>query len=151
MSRAGREPAEDLKRRLSAACQEVGLVVSSARMTLVKGEKLRVIHVAASSHGWPHELPMVSLMAVISTGGDWNRTVDVRCSATDENPLSLCIPWMKGRGQVRLEELVEQLRETLNEREQVIAAIKCGIDGPYTFERSVWEVPDFLSGLNLDS
>ena len=48
-----------------------------------------------------------------------------------------------------LEELVEQLGETLGEREQVVAAIKCGIEGPYKFERSVWEVPDLLSGLNF--
>ena len=146
MSRAGREPAEDLKRRLKAACQDVGLVVSSARMTLVRERNVRVIHVAASPDSWPHELPMVSLMTVISTSGDWNRTVDVRCGATEDNPLSISIPWMKGRGQVPLEQLVEQLRETLDEREQVIAAIKCGIEGPYSFERSVWEVPNFFSG-----
>ncbi len=33
MTRAGREPAEDVKRRLVAACQEVGLQVKSATCT----------------------------------------------------------------------------------------------------------------------
>ena len=57
---------------------------------------------------------------------------------------------MKGRNKVALEELIEQLRETFHEREQVIAAIKLGIAGPYTFKRSIWDVPDLLSGPDLD-
>jgi hypothetical protein len=36
MTRAGREPVEDVKRRLVAACQEVGLVVKTATMHLSK-------------------------------------------------------------------------------------------------------------------
>ena len=149
MSRAGREPAEDLKRRLVAACQEVGLTVSSARMFLQKEDGVRIIHVAAAPDSWEYESPMTSVMAMISINGEWSRTVDVRCCATDDSPLSGKTPWMKGRGQVALEELVEQLCETLDEREQVIAAIKCGIEGPYKFERSVWEVTDLLSGLTF--
>ncbi len=38
MSRAGREPAEDVKRRFVAACQEVGLVVENANMHLMKDQ-----------------------------------------------------------------------------------------------------------------
>ena len=43
MSRAGREPAEDVKRRFVAACQEVGLTVTRARMHLMKDIKARLI------------------------------------------------------------------------------------------------------------
>ena len=146
MSRAGREPAEDLKRRLAAACEEVGLTVSSARMILQKDRGVRIIHVAAAPDSWPHEIPMLSLMAVISMNGQCGSTVDVRCCATEIDPVLGNTPWMKGRGEVAHNELVEQLRETLDEREQVIAAMKFGIDGPYKFERSVWQIPDFLSG-----
>ena len=149
MSRAGREPAEDLKRRLVAACQEVGLTVSSANMILAKERRSRLIHVGAGPDGWPHEIPVASLMARITMDGQWDGTVDIRCCATDDNPLAGNTPWMKGRDNVPLPELVEQLRETLDEREQVIAAIRVGIDGPYRFRRSVWEVPNLLGGLEL--
>ena len=149
MSRAGREPAEDLKKRLVAACQEVGLRVSSARMALLKEEGARVIHVNGCPENWPHECPMLGVMASITTGGQWNGMVDIRCCGTEDDPVSGRTPWMKGRSNVMLEELVEQLRETLDEREKVIAAIKFGIEGPYRFERSVWEVPDLLGGLGI--
>ena len=54
MSRAGREPAEDVKRRLAAACQEAGLYVSSANMILLKEKEARLINVAAGPEHWPH-------------------------------------------------------------------------------------------------
>jgi len=47
MSRAGREPAEDIKRRIVAACQEVGLAIRSARMYLCDDDT-RIIYVYAS-------------------------------------------------------------------------------------------------------
>ncbi len=50
---------------------------------------------------------------------------------------------------VKLGELVEQLQETLDEREQVIAAIRLGVDGPYCFARSVWKRFDPMGGMNL--
>ena len=147
MSRAGREPAEDLKKRLVAACQEVGLTVGSAQMILRKEAGTRMIHVDGCPENWPHESPMLGLMVNITTGGQWNGTVDIRCCGTEDDPVSGRTPWMKGRSNVMLEELVEQLRETLDERQKVIAAIKFGIEGPYRFERSVWEVVDLLGGL----
>jgi hypothetical protein len=52
---------------------------------------------------------------------------------------------MRGRGTVPFPELIEQLRQTLTEREQVIAAAKRGDPGPYKFERSVWATFDPLA------
>ena len=63
MTRAGREPAEELKRRLVAACQEVGLTVASARMYLVKDAGACVVHVEGKVAGWPHETPTLSILA----------------------------------------------------------------------------------------
>ncbi len=127
MSRAGREPAEDVKRRLVAGCQEVGLEVASARMYLLKEHGVRVIHVAASAEDWPHENSMLSVMARVMVSGQWDETVDIRCCATEDDPIGMSGPWMKGRSHVPLASLVEELRTTLQEREQVIAAMKCGI------------------------
>ena len=64
MSRAGREPAEDVKRRLVAACQEVGLMIGNANMHLIKEAGARVIHVGASLPGWPHDTPMMSVSSL---------------------------------------------------------------------------------------
>ena len=51
MSRAGREPTEDVKRHLVAACKEVGLAVSSARMHLIKDAGIRMVYVETSPPG----------------------------------------------------------------------------------------------------
>jgi len=54
---------------------------------------------------------------------------------------------MKGRSAVPFGELIEQLQETLKERDVVIAATESGVAGPYRFERSVWEQVDLLGHL----
>ena len=55
--------------------------------------------------------------------------MDVRCVAVDEEPPRGWAPWMPGLGAVRLGEPIEQLRETLAERQQVLAAIRTGRRG----------------------
>ncbi len=147
MTRAGREPAEDVKRRLVAACQEVGLTVTSARMHLVREAGARVVHVEGTVAGWSHEVPTLSVLASVKEAGDWPESVDIRCVGSDEDPAMLNGPWMKGRSKVAFGGLVEQLQETLKEREMVIAAVKSGVPGPYRFERSVWEQVDLLGPL----
>lgn len=148
MTRAGREPAEDVKRRLVAACEEVGLIVVNASMHLSPQSGARVIHVGASLPGWNYESPTISLMARVTITGQWPDFVDVRCCGTEKNPSQTLGPWMRGRGMVPFLELIEQLRQTLAEREQVIAAAKKGIPGPYNFERSVWAPFDLLDDLS---
>lgn len=140
MSRAGREPAEDIKRRLVAACQEVGLTVKSARMCKVNHAGVRVVYSEANIPDWPHEVSTVCVQATVDFSGRCS-AVDIRCTATDDDPMRLDSPCMR-RGQVSFAELVEQLRETLDEREQVIAATKMGLTGPYRFSRSVWVAPN---------
>lgn len=147
MSRAGREPAEDVKRRLVAACQEVGLTIDSARMILLKERGHRVVHVGASVPGWPHECPMLSVMAYVKVTGDWPEGVDVRCVASDEDPVTVMGPRMTGRGCVPFSRLVDQLGDTLKEREEVMRLVKSGLQGPYKFERSVWDDVDLLKGV----
>ena len=142
MSRAGREPAEDVKRRLVVACQEVGLTIAGARMHLVEDIGARVVMVDASVPGWGHETATVCVMALVGLTGAWPEAVSMRCVATDEDPVMSDGPWMRGRDKVPFSELIQQLSETLEERAQVIAAVKGGAPGPYRFERSVWEEVD---------
>ncbi len=55
---------------------------------------------------------------------------------------------MQGRGEVLLGERIEQIRETLAERQQVLAALQTGRRGPFKFERTVWKVVDLFTGWN---
>jgi hypothetical protein len=148
MTRAGREPAEDVKRRLVAACQEVGLLVKTATMHLSKEFGTRLIHVDASLPDWPHETGMLSVMAKVGVAGEWPKSVDIRCLASRENPTSVTGPWMKGRDEVPFQNLIEELQATLSEREQVIATAESGVAGPYVFEKSLWKNVDLLEGFD---
>lgn len=149
MTRAGREPAEDLKRRLAAACQEVGLKVASANMYLIQDGTCRAVFVGASPANWRHGTRMLSIMATIPVTGQWPDFVDIRCSATEDETPRMGCPWMRGRDHVPLSALVDELCATLDEREQVIAAQKLGLPGPYRFEGSVWQRVDPLDSLDL--
>ena len=75
---------------------------------------------------------MACVLATVPVSGEWPEFVDSRCSASDEDSVMSVFtsPHMKGRGRVPLSELVEQLRETLDEREKVVAAVKLGVSGP---------------------
>ena len=80
MSRAGREPAEDVKRRLIAACAAVGQE-ATGMMRLI--DDVRLILVTTST---------VELIARVPISGDWPAVVDVRCG-TSENLLD---PFLRG-------------------------------------------------------
>jgi hypothetical protein len=122
MSRAGKEPAEDVKRRLIAACAEVGQK-ATAVMRLVDDQRLICV-----------DTPTVSLIARVPISGEWPATVDVRCGT----PEGVFGPWLRGPTLVPFDELVPMLRRTLDERERVIAAMQLGIEGPFRFEGSEW-------------
>ena len=149
MLRAGREPAEDVKRRLIAASEEVGLSVVNASMHLIKDAGVRVVYVGASVAGWAHAEPTLSVMANVKVSGDWPEFVDLRCVGSDKDPVTITGPWMKGRSKVPFPNLIEELIETLKERKQVMASVNSGIECPYKFERSVWDYVNPLRGLKL--
>jgi len=146
MNRAGREPAEDVKRRIVAACHAAGLRVKTARMYLRKFQRDRIVLVAASPVDWSAERPMVTILTTVGMCGQWSGEVDVRCSAGKDEPVVKFwdIPVMQGRNTVPMHELSRQLCETMEEREQVVAAMRLGVSGPYTFERSRWQKPGAL-------
>ena len=144
MTRAGREPAEDVRRRLVSACQEVGLTATDATMRSLPSGGARLIYVGASFPDWPYKAATVSLMASVPVNGMWPETIDIRCCATEGDPALIFGPWLRSRMNAPFAELVEQLQATLEERAQVIVAAKAGIAGPYRFENSVWDVVDLM-------
>ncbi len=143
MNRAGREPAEDVKRRMVSACQEVGLVVNHANMQLDRASSQRLVHVGASVAEWPHAVPTLSIMAWVPISGGHPQTVDIRCAGADDDPVLGNTLWMRGRGQVPFAQLIGELHDTLAERHQVLAFLRAGLPGPYRFEKTVWAGIDF--------
>ena len=143
MNRAGREPAEDVKRRLAAACEESGLNVSSARMYLNKTEGLRVVMVCDWLPDQQFDRPLITLLTTVGVDGRWSGRVDIRCSAADLGSARRFwdIPTLRGRSDVMVDDLINQIGETVSEWQQVIAAMKLGIPGPYPFKASRWECP----------
>ena len=142
MNRAGREPAEDVKRRIVAACEQAGLTVLSARMYLRHDQNDRVIVVQAGIKERPYEQCSISILTIVTIAGDWSGKLDIRCAADSKGDSNVWdMPMMRGRGAVPLEELVEALRRTVEEQEQVIAALKMGVDGPYSFADTRWDKP----------
>lgn len=123
-------------------------MINNANMHLIKEHGVRLIDVGASIPSWPGETPMLSLMANVGVNGQWPETVDVRCTGANGEPLGLG-PWMKGRHAVPFQNLIEQLRETLEEREHVIAMVQEGIAGPYVFKQTVWDTIDLLQGMDF--
>ncbi len=148
MTRAGREPAEDAKRRIVAACREAGLAVLSARMHLRHDQGDRVICVCAGAPERPFKRVTISIMTAVTLRGDWTRVLDIKCAAAEcdsDSPGVWDVPVMLGREAVPLDGLAEALRRTAEEQGQVIAARKMGIDGPYTFEHTLWEMSSNLA------
>ncbi len=127
---------------LCARLKKLGLVVTNATMCLLPNGGARLIHVGASLPEWPYETPTIGLMASVPVTGLWPETIDIRCCATEGDPALNFGPWLKSRMNAPFAELLEPLQATLEERAQVIAAIKAGIAGPYHFEHSVWDVID---------
>lgn len=149
MSRAGREPAEDIKRRLVHICREADLKVTTARMYLRREQGDRLVLIGATRENLREERWIVSIITIVGTNGDWDGEVDIRCSISPEDLLAQvggsCLV-MRGRNAVPFEDLKRQLRDTLDEREQVMAALNIGIEGPYTFRRARWEDPMDVAG-----
>jgi hypothetical protein len=100
--------------------------------------------VAASPTDWPPGSDLFTVSGIVSVRGDWPAWVTICCGAADDDAGLAGGVWMKGREQTPLAALVEELRQTLAEREQVIAAMKAGLPGPYRFGQTVWAAVDLL-------
>ncbi len=151
MSRAGREPAEDVKRRMAQACRAAGLRVRVARMYLDPAQRQRLIMVGASPMGYAPEEWLISLFAMVGVDGNWSGTVDVRSGvdlAGEGNGRGLL--FLRGRHRVPLEDLADAIAETVEEHGQVEAAVLLGVKGPYEFASTTWvPMPSFPTGEEL--
>ena len=85
ITRAGREPTEDAKGRIVAACREAGLKVLSAWMYMGYDQGDRVIHVCASAPDRPFEQASINIMTAVTLKGDWSGLLDIKCAACEKD------------------------------------------------------------------
>lgn len=77
--RAGKEPAEDVKRHMREICTTLGLCIDGARMSLFASEGYRLITVQASTLDWCCKLPQLQIVARVPLAGDWPENATVYC------------------------------------------------------------------------
>jgi hypothetical protein len=153
-NRAGKEPAEDVSRRMVAACEEVGLVVHK-KMTRLGGPEnnYRAVFVWASSSGVPIQkessglcFTSFELRAVVGVDGRWTERVEIIASTQDVHLDSeglLIDPFYRDAALMRLRavplsDLASELMDVVRERKLVQDALAKGEQGPWTFTKSTW-------------
>ena len=141
MTRAGKEPAEDVKRAIRRAIKLAGLEVKDVRMFKSSGLDVRTVLGSASPAGWPHELPAVGLCAVVGFDGTVGE-IEIRCAATDGDPLmeAFAAPHVQ-RCNCQLADLPTTLKEVWVARREVISRFQAGEAEPIFDGKWSWEVP----------
>ena len=140
MTRAGKEPAEDVKRAIRRAIEFAGLEVREVRMFKTEGLNGRFVLGGANPAGWPYETPAVSFMAVVGFDGAVGE-VEVRCSASDGDPMmNLYTAPNLQKCSCRLDDLPATLKEVWVSRREVIARMKAGEAEPIFDGRWTWAV-----------
>ena len=143
ITRAGREPAEDVRRAMKRACQEAGLVVSKTMARLIDDRTARAVMVDGSPPGWPHDGPMVSLLTLVTIAGDVGR-VRIYCQGTDDDPiLSVFTNPMIQDCVVTLEEIGETLKTALIDRVRVRKLVAEGREPPFVVGDWTWDAASF--------
>jgi hypothetical protein len=140
LTRAGKEPAEDAKRAIRRAIELAGLEVDELRM--FKSTRLdgRIVLGAASPAGWPHDLPAITLLAVVGFDGSIGE-IEIRCAATDGNPLMEVFnaPRIQ-QCNCRLVDLPTTLKEVWVARREVMARLEAGETEPIFDGKWNWAI-----------
>ena len=80
MTRAGREPAEDVKRAIRRAIEIAGLETRQVRMFKSSEADGRIVLAAASPADWPHDLPALELFVLVGFDGSVGEfNINMRC------------------------------------------------------------------------
>ena len=140
MTRAGKEPAEDVKRAIRRAIELAGLEVAELRM--FKSTRLdgRIVVGAASPAGWPHDPPAIGLRAVVGFDGSIGE-IEIRCAATDGDPVMEMFnaPYIQ-QCNCRLANLSTTLKEVWVVRREVIARLRAGESAPIFDGKWKWAI-----------
>lgn len=142
LTRAGKEPAEDVKRSLQRAIELAGLKVHEVRMYKMPDMECRVVHGTAVPEGWTHEQPAIDLLTKVGFDGSI-REVEIRCPATDGDPLMEVFraPRLQ-RCCCGLAELPTTLKEVWVARRQTITRLEAGETPPIFDGKWTWALVD---------
>jgi hypothetical protein len=142
LSRAGKEPAEDVKRAVRRAIALAGLEMQTLRMFKSPGVDGRLVFGAASPAGWPYESPAIGLHVMVRFDGTVDE-IQISCAATDGNPLMEVFraPHLQGCS-CRLADLAATLKEVWIARREVITQFQAGKAGPIFDGKWNWTTPN---------
>ena len=145
MTRAGKEPTEDLKRAFRRAIEFAGLDVCTVRMAKMDQSDGRWVVGTAKPAWWKHELPAIEVSVVVKFSGEVG-PVDIRCAACDDDPIAHAFdaPRLQ-HGHCSLAELPQVLKEVWAARGSVLQRWKNGERPPFQDGRWTWEQADFPS------
>jgi hypothetical protein len=145
LTRAGKEPAEDVKRAIRRAIEIAGLETQKVRMFKAPAADGRVVFGTGSPAGWPHDVSAIELFAVVGFDGSVS-AVDIRCAATDGDPLMEVYnaPYLQ-KCRCPLADLTVTLKEVWVARREVISRLAAGETPPIFDGKWTWMlVPQLL-------
>lgn len=143
-NRSAREPAEDAVRRIVAACEDAGLVITSRLNQLVREKHARIINVEASPAGWPHKLGMLSVLVWMDLSGNLG-PMSISCRATDDDPkVSIWDAVRVHDVLIRPEDLPQALSMVLEQRETVRERLASGQKPPFADLHWRWDVLEWV-------
>ena len=141
MSRAGKEPAEDVKRAFIRAIQSAGLQVHRVQM-FKGGVTGRFVIGTANPVAWPHEAPAMELRTFMDFNGKIG-PIEIYCRATDEDPLmNMFVAPTVRNCRCKLEDLPEALHAVWAERQDVIDQGRSRPNTSRFAGRWLWEAPE---------
>jgi hypothetical protein len=142
MSRAGREPAEDVLRRICAACMDAGLEITKRMNARCPGWEYRFVGAGAALPGWRHKRAPVWVQSVVAFSGDVHE-LRVFCTASNGDPArEIWVATTVANAFMELDELPRALPLILREREAVMKMLAEGQREPLPGLHWTWRVPN---------
>ena len=142
MTRAGKEPAEDVKKAFRRAIELAGLKAHRVKMFKTEGSGGRIVMASANPGGWPHNCPGIEMSTLVDFNGGVGR-VDIRCAASDEDHLLSAFSARTVRACFcKLKDLPATLKAVWAERQLIIDLVKQGKLTSAFVGRWTWEAPD---------
>ena len=147
MTRAGREPTEDVKRAFRRAIEFAGLEVCTVQMVKMNEHGGRLVLGGARPGWWKHELPAVEISALVKFNGEVG-PVDIRCAACDDDPVAHVFDAPRLQDcRCNLTDLPQTLKEVWAARDSVLQRRKNGECLPIHDGRWTWQLVDLAPGL----
>lgn len=125
--RAGREPAEDVKRRIVAAGAAAGFEKDTARMFLRDDHRLVYVRLRRRPRG------SAEVMAWVGTNGSLCGHTRITAGVRDMG--------MRGRDEVPLDRLGEEMKSVMEEMAKVEEAVDSGVCSVLRFGDASWGRP----------